>query len=78
MTLQQIAPVAVNSTLLRSVSYDLGLSILELELCDGALYRYFDVPDTIYTGLLAADSKGSYFNRWVRSRFRYALIRGPQ
>ena len=78
MTLHEIAPIAVNSTLLRSVSFDVGPSILELEFRDGALYRYFDVPETIYTGLLAADSKGSYFNRWIRSCFRYALIRGPQ
>jgi hypothetical protein len=78
MTLHQIASVAVDSTLLRSVSYDMGLSILEVEFRDGALYHYFDVPATIYTDLLAADSKGSYFNRFVRSRFRYTRIRGPQ
>jgi hypothetical protein len=78
MTLQQITPVAVNSTLLRSVSYDITLSILELEFRDGALYRYLDVPETIYTGLIAADSKGYYFNRSVRPCFRYALIREPQ
>jgi len=78
MTLQQIVPVAVNSTRLRSVSYDIALSILDLEFRDGALYRYFDVPETIYTGLIAAESKGSYFNRSIRPCFPYAFIRGPQ
>src|ERR1700682_1412614 len=38
------APVPVNSTLLASVTYDAGQSILQLEFCDGAIYRYFAVP----------------------------------
>jgi hypothetical protein len=62
MTLSQAKPVDVNSSLLANVSYDAGQSVLQLELCDGAIYRYFDVPPVIYEGLLAANSKGSYFN----------------
>jgi hypothetical protein len=75
MTLSQAKPVDVNSSLLANVSYDAGQSVLQLELCDGAIYRYFDVPPVIYEGLLAAESKGSYFNREVRDCFRYALVR---
>ena len=75
MTLSQAKPVDVNSSLLANVSYDAGQSVLQLELCDGAIYCYFDVPPVIYEGLLAAESKGSYFNREVRDCFRYALVR---
>ena len=76
MTLSQAKPVAVNSSLLANVSYDAGQSVLQLELCDGAIYRYFDVPLVIYEGLLAADSKGSYFNNGeIRDCFRYARVR---
>jgi hypothetical protein len=75
MTLSQAKPVDVNSSLLANVSYDAGQSVLQLELCDGAIYRYFDVPPVIYESLLAAESKGSYFNREVRDCFRYALVR---
>jgi hypothetical protein len=56
VTLTPAAPVPVNSTLLASVTYAVGQSILQLEFCDGAIYRYFAVPAAIYTGLLAADS----------------------
>jgi KTSC domain len=78
MTLSQAKPVDVNSSLLANVSYDAGQSVLQLELCDGAIYRYFDVPPVIYESLLAADSKGSYFNREIRDCFRYARVRGSE
>ena len=78
MTLTEAAPILVNSALLASVTYDVGESILQLEFCDGAIYRYFAVPAAIHNGLLAADSKGSYFNRRIRSCFRYTRLRPPQ
>lgn len=78
MTLSEAAPVPVNSTLLASVTYDDSHSLLQLEFCDGAIYLYFAVPTAIHEGLLAADSKGSYFNLRIRSCFQYALLRGPR
>lgn len=77
MTPIQAGPVAVNSSLLASVNYDAGESVLQLEFRTGARYLYFAVPATIYEELLAADSKGSYFNSTVRGRFPYALLRRP-
>lgn len=74
MILAEAAPVPVNSTLLASVAYDAGESVLQLEFRDRALYRYFHVPAAIYNGLLAADSKGSYFNRCIRNCFPYVLL----
>ena len=78
MTPIEAAPILVNSTLLASVTYDVGEAILQLEFCDGAIYRYFAVPAAIHYGLLLADSKGSYFNRKIRSDFRYACLRRPR
>jgi KTSC domain len=78
MTLTTAAPVPVNSTLLASVAYDIGKSLLQLEYCDGAIYQYSAVPATIHQGLLAADSKGTYFNRHIRSRYRHTRLRRPK
>ena len=79
MTLTEVAaPVPVDSMLLASVSYDVAGSILQLEFRDGAIYRYFAVPAAIHNGLLAADSKGTYFNREIRNCFRYVRLRPPQ
>ena len=78
MILTEMVSVSVNSTLLNSVAFNADESILELEFREGACYRYFAVPADIYEGLLAADSKGTYFNRRIRTCFRYALIRRPR
>jgi hypothetical protein len=78
MTPTQTGPVAVNSSLIATVSYDAGQSILQLGFCDGAIYRYFGVPAAISDDLLAAESKGTYFNREIRDCFPYALVRRPR
>ena len=78
MTFTEAKPVPVSSTLLASVIYDVGELVLQLEFCNGAIYRYFAVPAAIHYGLLLADSKGSYFNRKIRSDFRYACLRRPR
>ncbi len=74
MTLS-FAPVPVDSTLLASVAYNASESILQLEFCDGTVYRYLAVAVGIYHDLLAAGSKGAYFNHEIRSRFQYTLVR---
>jgi len=71
----QLRPIVVDSSLLASAGYDAGESVLQLEFRDGAIYRYFAVPAAVYDDLLAADSKGSYFNKQIRGRFLYILRR---
>jgi KTSC domain len=62
-------PVPIDSTVLTSAQYDATRSTLRLEFRSGAVYLYFNVPVSIYDGLLAADSKGSFFSRQIRSVF---------
>jgi hypothetical protein len=57
------------------VSYDPSQSILDLEFRDGAVYRYLDVPVTVCDELLAADSKGTYFNRCIRNCYTCRHLR---
>lgn len=64
---------AVDSSLLSSIRYSTDAT-LELEFRSGAIYRYFAVPKIILEGLIAAESKGAYFNRNVRNRFRYQRL----
>jgi hypothetical protein len=60
---------AVVSSLLSSMGYSIEAT-LELEFRSGAIYRYFAVPQAVFQDLIAAESKGAYFNRHVRNRFR--------
>jgi KTSC domain len=68
--------VAVASTTLASVSYFPDRHLLELEFRNGAVYEYCDVPLHEYHELLAADSKGAYFNGHIRNCFPYRQVRG--
>jgi lysyl-tRNA synthetase, class II len=63
----------VKSSLLTSVTYSTDQT-LQLEFRSGALYRYFAVPPPVFHALITAKSKGVYFNRSIRNRFRYHRI----
>lgn len=70
---------AVESTTLSTIVYDEAHELLRLEFCRSqAVYQYFGVPATVYEALLGAASKGGYFNRVIRGRFRYALVSSAQ
>ena len=64
---------AVVSSLLSSMGYSIEAT-LELEFRSGAIYRCFAVPQAVFQELIAAESKGAYFNRHVRNRFRYQRL----
>ena len=75
MSSLQAGPVLVESSLLASVDYDAGAFVLQLQFRSGATYCYFDVPRTLYEALLTAPPKGSFFNRLIKGRFPYALVK---
>lgn len=64
----------VESTTLAAVGYDATGQMLWLEFRSHAVYCYFDVPTAVHHALLEADSKGAYFNRYIRGRFPYQRV----
>jgi len=64
----------VESSTLAAVAYDEARQLLQLEFCSRAVYQYFSVPSAVYEALLAAPSKGRYFNHVIRGRFRHRLL----
>lgn len=67
--------VAVDSSVLSRAAFSSEHHLLELEFRSGAIYQYFDVPPQTYTELIAADSKGEYFNANIRNHFPCIQIR---
>lgn len=65
--------IPVDSSLIRRVTYGTDAT-LTVHLHNGAVYRYFTVPRTTLDALLAASSKGTYFNRHIRQHFRYQRL----
>jgi hypothetical protein len=69
--------VAVKSTVFSAAAYRPDVRQLYLRFSDGDIYRYFDCPVSVYTGFLAAESKGRYFSQQIRNRFRDELVHRP-
>lgn len=65
-------PVASSS--IRSVGYEDEESALEIEFQSGGVYRYADVPDEVYRGLLSASSHGRYFHDEIRGEYEYRRL----
>ena len=70
-----VSSTTVNSSLLACVIYEAGELLLDLEFRNGAIYRYLDVPEVVHQALLAAESKGNYFNHQIRNCFHCHCIR---
>lgn len=65
----------VDSSLIRSVGYDVASSVLEIEFTgEGRIYEYYDVPLSVYLELMAAGSKGQYFNEYIKDMYSYQEI----
>jgi hypothetical protein len=58
----------VSSSNLASVGYDALTNTLEIEFRSGSIYRYPNVPESIYEGLMRAGSKGRYFIAHIKDR----------
>ena len=61
----------VNSTLIRSVGYDVGTRKMEVmfNAAPSAVWQYTGVPQDTYNQFLDASSKGQFFNGNIRGRF---------
>lgn len=55
----------VNSSMLYAVGYDPKEEVLEVVFNSGKIWRYYDVPLSVYEGLLKTRSVGSYMNSHV-------------
>jgi hypothetical protein len=65
----------VISSNLASVGYDSDTQVLEIQFLNGGIYQYSRVPSSVYSGLMAASSHGSYFDRHVKkARYSYQKI----
>lgn len=61
----------VESSCLASMGYLSELRTLEIEFRNGSVYRYYDVSELTYEGLVRAASKGRYLNAAIKGHHRY-------
>ncbi|PSK91524.1 KTSC domain-containing protein [Taibaiella chishuiensis] len=62
------------SSVIQRFTYDRDTRILTLLFVSGRYYNYLDVPGWIYEGLKQAQSKGRYFNRYIRNQYEFEPV----
>ena len=65
-----MASVALRSSVLKSVDYDVLTRVLVVELQSQKRYTYVAVPLTVYQNLVLATSPGRYFNQHIKGKFQ--------
>jgi KTSC domain len=65
----------VESTAIAKVGYSKRRHILEIEFVNSAIYRYLDVPPTVYRNLMSAESKARFYDSNIRRHYRSVLVR---
>ena len=70
MSMQGTAMPTFKSSAIRRAEYEPNSQVLQIWFVEsGGPYSYYGVPPHIYSGLLAAGSKGGYFNNHISERY---------
>jgi len=65
----------VDSDKIRSIGYDSGSRVLEIEFSDGRVMQYSPVPSEVYRRLMAAPSIVSYFRDHIEDEYSSKRLR---
>ena len=67
----------VESAGVAAIGYSKKFHILEIEFRDGLIYRYEEVPAGIYSELISAESKATYYNKNIRGKYHCLRVKPP-
>ncbi len=62
------------STVIKHFRYDPGDARLTIDFTSGATYEYAGVPLTVYTRFQKAFSKGAFFSKYIRDRYKFRKV----
>lgn len=66
--------IEIESSNLKSASYNTKTKILQITFKNGSIYQYDDVEWNIFTKLRYASSQGKYFNKNINGKYKYKKI----
>lgn len=66
--------IKVNSSDINAVDYDYQRKTLTILFHSGGKYEYYNVPLNVYNSLLSAESKGRYFDKFIKHYYQYRKI----
>jgi lysyl-tRNA synthetase class 2 len=59
------------SAAVESFDYDSDRQILRVVFNDGSIYKYNDIPESVYRDWQSTASVGQYFNTHIRNKYGY-------
>ncbi|HZR03426.1 MAG TPA: KTSC domain-containing protein [Burkholderiales bacterium] len=59
----------VSSSQIRSIGYDSGARLLEVEMSDGTIWQYSGVPTEVHRRLMAAPTIASYYRDNIEEEY---------
>lgn len=68
----------ISSSALAAAGYSKRRHILEVEFVNGAVYRYLDVPPSIYRDLMSSGSKARYYDSNIKGNYPSFRLRAAK
>lgn len=68
--------VLLESSNLEAASYNTITNELDIQFKGGSIYRYSDVPESVYQDLLDADSHGKFFHTNIKGMYEFEKLSG--
>ncbi|MTI95399.1 MAG: KTSC domain-containing protein [Firmicutes bacterium] len=66
--------IPVSSSNLAAVAYDVSTQTLYIHFHSSGTYAYYDVPQSVYHGLMNAASHGEYHAAFIKNSYRYRKL----
>jgi hypothetical protein len=64
----------IESTMIRSIGYESTTSTLEIEFKSGAVWHYYDFPESSWYEFDGAESQGKFFHAHIKGQFTEAQV----
>ena len=64
----------IESSNIKSIGYDHDSSTLEIEFNSGAVWQYFDFPESLWYDFENTESKGSFFHREIKNQYSESRV----
>lgn len=62
--------IPVRSSAISDIGYDPATRRMKIRFKQGDTYDFCRVPLNVFEGFLAASSKGAYYDRYIRDRYK--------
>lgn len=64
----------ISSSMIKSIGYDANASTLEIEFNNGAVWQYYDFPESDWYEFDSTESQGKFFHASIKGAYREAQI----